>query len=328
MRTLMQCYPSRVRRLAAAVAAGTLLPAAAGAQAGASAATVLELPSSARAMALGDAYAAIGDDDASLFYNPAGIAALGRVSASLSVQRHVASSTLAAGAFALPLWRGVLGVGVQALDYGSAPEIVPDPEFGGERGIETGAEIGAQDVVLSVGYAATLGTPGLAAGTGVGLTAKYVHQQVAGEGGGTPAFDIGIAQRLGERLSLGASVQNLGGELTLAGASAPLPRTLRFGAALQLPTVGALALQATAEGVRPREGSVVPAGGLEATWRSRNGIAVAARVGGAGTPEDAAGSALSFGAGIAARTLALDYAYRGYDAIGGSVHRVGIRWHR
>lgn len=311
-----------------AAAALTLAPATLAAQAGASAATVLELPSSARAMALGDAYAAIAGDDAALFYNPAGLATLTTASATLSVQRHIAASTLAAGSFALPLGPGTLGLGVQALDYGSEPEIVPDPEFGGERGMETGARIGAQDVVLSLGYAASFGKGGAVAGTGVGIAAKWVRQQVAGESGSAAAVDVGLSQRISERVSLGAAVQNVGGDLTLAGASAPLPRTLRFGAALQLPTVGALALQATAEGVKPRQGDVLPAAGLEATWRSRNGVQVAARAGGAGKPEDAAGSTLSFGAGVSARTLSLDYAYRGYDAVGGGVHRVGVRWHR
>lgn len=310
----------------AVLALTVLTPAALRAQGGASAATVLELPSSARAMALGDAYTAITGDDAVLFYNPAGLAAATGTSASFSVQRHVAASTLAAGSVALQLGPGTLGIGVQALDYGSEPEIVPDPEFGGERGIETGAQVGAQDVVLSLGYAASFGSA--LGGTGVGFAAKYVRQQVAGESGGAPAFDAGVSHRVSDRLSIGAAVQHVGGDLTLAGASAPLPRTIRFGAALQLPTIGALALQATAEGVKPREGSVLPSAGLEATWRAANGVQVAARVGGAGKPEEAAGSAVSFGAGIAARTLALDYAYRGYEVVGGGVHRVGVRWHR
>ena len=313
---------------AALLALAILAPGTLRAQAGASAATVLELPSSARAMALGDAYTAMGGDDAVLFYNPAGLSTTTGTSASLSVQRHVASSTLAAASVALQLGPGALGLGVQALDYGSEPEIVPDPEFGGERGMETGAEIGARDLVLSLGYAMSLGFGDRGMGTGVGLSAKYVRQQVAGESGGAAAFDVGIAQRLSERLSLGAALQNLGGDLALGGASAPLPRVLRVGAALQLPSVGALALQATAEGVKAREGSVLPAGGLEATWRAANGVQVAARVGGAGRADDAAGSALSFGAGVVARTLSLDYAYRGYDAVGGGVHRVGVRWRR
>ena len=312
----------------AAAAALALAPTTLAAQAGASAATVLELPSSARAMALGDAYAAMAGDDAVLFYNPAGLATLAATSASFSVQRHVAASTLAAGSLALQLGPGTLGFGVQALDYGSEPEVVPDPEFGGERGMETGAQVGAQDVVLSLGYATSFGVGDTGSGTGIGVAANYVRKQVAGESGGAAAVDVGVTQRITERVSLGAAIQNLGGDLTLAGASAPLPRTLRFGAALQLPAVGALALQATAEGVKPREGSVLPAAGLEATWRARNGVQVAGRVGGAGKPEDAAGSSLSFGAGVAARTLSLDYAYRGYDTVGGGVHRVGVRWHR
>ena len=80
--------------------------------------------------------------------------------------------------------------------------------------------------------------------------------------------------------------------------------------------------------MKPREGSLVPSGGVEASGRSGIGIAVAARVGGAGTTEDAAGSELTCVAVISAGCLAVVYAYRGYDGIGGGVDRVGLVWHR
>ena len=308
--------------LVALVALVALAPLALGAQAGSSAAIVLELPASTRAMALGGAYGAVGSDDAVLFYNPAGLATVERMSAGLSVQRHLASSTLAAASGAAHVGPGTLGLGLQVLDYGSEPEIVPDPAYGGERGIATGNDVSAQDLVATVGY-------GLARGRlRAGLGAKLVRQRIAGASGSAPAFDIGGAMDLPYGATLSAALQNVGGDLAIAGTSAPLPKHLRLGAAMPIRGLMPVDLFVTGQLVQPREGRALPAGGIEAQWRSTNGLQLAARAGAASRPEDSAASMLTFGAGLASRHLGLDYAYQGYDLVGGGVHRLGVRWQR
>ena len=293
-----------------------------GAQAGATAAIVLELPASPRAMALGNAYAAMGGDEASLFYNPAGLATLERAAGGLSVQRHLASSTLAALAVAGSVGPGTVALGLQVLDYGSEPELVPDPVYGGERGLATGADVSAQDLVLSLGYGATIGR------VRAGAAAKFVRQRVADRSGGVAAFDVGVAGDLPRGITLGVALQHLGPELEIAGVAAPLPRQLRVAAMMPLPSAGPIALAATAQLTRPRESGTLPAGGIEAAWRSSNGLRFAARAGAADRPDESAASALTFGAGLAARHLALDYAWQGYETVGGAVHRLGVRWER
>ena len=292
------------------------------AQAGASAAIVLELPASARAMALGNAYAAIGGDEAALFYNPAGLATIERAAGGLSVQRHLASSTLASLAVAASAGPGTIALGLQVLDYGSEPEVVPDPAYGGERGITTGADVSAQDLAVSLGYAATVGR------LRVGATGKFVRQRVADRSGGVAAFDVGIAGDLARGLTIGAALQHLGPDLAVAGVAAPLPRQLRVAAMMPLPSAGPVALSATAQLTRPRESDMLPSGGIEAAWRSSNGVRFVARAGAAARPDESAASALTFGAGLAARHLALDYAWQGYETVGGAVHRLGVRWER
>ena len=86
---------------------------------GQTAAVVLELPASARALALGDAVTAVGHDDAMIFYNPAQLASLNGLAASLSLQRYLESTTLAALSAAAGFGPGTVGVGIQSLSYGS-----------------------------------------------------------------------------------------------------------------------------------------------------------------------------------------------------------------
>ena len=121
-----------------------VVPAAALAQAqgGASAAIILELPASPRAMALGGAGTSL-EGDAAIFYNPAQLAAVQHVAASLSAQRYIFSSTLGAFSAAARIGPGTAAIGVQALEYGSEDEVVPDENFGGERGRLTGATVDA-----------------------------------------------------------------------------------------------------------------------------------------------------------------------------------------
>jgi hypothetical protein len=149
----------------------------AGAQAtstgGRHAAVILELPASARAQALGGGYAALVDDDAAVFYNAAQLVAPAAPdrSAGLSIQQYFASSTVAALSGAMRLGPGALALGIQVLNYGSEDEIVPDPNFGGQRGMATGGTVSASDMVLSAGYGVT------ARRVRLGGAAKLVRQR-------------------------------------------------------------------------------------------------------------------------------------------------------
>ena len=91
----------------ALIGALVLVPAASLAQGGRTGAIVLELPASARALALGGAYVAAGADDAALFYNPSQLATLEGRAASMSVQPYIEGSTLGALSAAFQLGPGL-----------------------------------------------------------------------------------------------------------------------------------------------------------------------------------------------------------------------------
>jgi hypothetical protein len=292
------------------------------AQGGRTGAIVLELPSSARALALGGAFVALGADDASLFYNASQLATIEGKAASMSVQPYLEGSTLGAASVAFNVGVGTIGVGVQMLSYGSADEVVCDDSTGCERGEATGRTISASDVALSVGYGVTVRI------VRVGLAAKYVRQSVADASGGVPAVDLGAAIDLWRGATVGVTIQNIGPGLKTANATAPLPRILRVGAALPWRGVGPFDVLGTIEVAQFRTGDVVPLGGAEMTWTSANGLALSARVGALAQTTGAATSPVSFGAGVRARRFALDYAYQSFDALALSTHRFGLRWWR
>jgi len=304
------------------VALGAGVPAISLAQGGRTAAIVLELPSSARALALGGAYVAAGADDAALFYNPSQLATVEGRAASMSVQPYIEGSTLGAVSAAFQLGPGTVGVGVQVLSYGSADEYVCDETTGCERGEATGRTVSANDVAASVGYGMTWRMVRL------GAAAKYVQQSLADASGGVPALDVGAAIDVWRGATVGVSIQNVGPDLKTAGSSAPLPRFLRLGASLPWRGVGPFDVLGTLELAQHSEGDVLPFGGAEVTWTSANGLAFSARVGALAQSDGAATSRVSFGGGVRARHFALDYAYQSFDVLALTTHRFGLRWWR
>jgi hypothetical protein len=139
------------RRCGALVVAGLSLAGAARAQApGTVGGVLLEVPATARAMALGGAYAAVMGDAGAVFVNPAGLAPIKRLAVSASYERYLLDSQFAGASIATRVGKFDLGFGLHVLDFGSDSAFVPDPAFGGDRGRATGATIGAYHA-LAVG---------------------------------------------------------------------------------------------------------------------------------------------------------------------------------
>lgn len=293
------------------------------AQAGANAAIILELPASARALALGDAFVAVSGGDAMLFYNPAQLSSLkarGR-SASLSIQRYLASSTLGAASVSARFKRGTLGIGAQMLDYGDAEEIVADPASGTARGIPTGG------IVSGVNYAVSAAFAGRWRRARVGVAAKYVTQRLAGTGDGSFAADFGAAVDGWRGTTLAIAAQNLGGDVELAGMASPLPAKLRVGASVPVWRSTSASLLGAVELTRTRGAGASVGGGLELQFNRRPGLDLFLRAGARDLPDGAAARPVTFGGGVRARRLALDYAYQGFETLGGT-HRFGVTWWR
>jgi len=275
------------------------------------------LPGSTRSAALGGAGVALVGDAGAMFANPAGIATIRHLSLEGSYEPYLAGSALSTAALALRVGRWTWGVGAQTLDYGSEPEIVPDPATGGRQGMPTGASFHPYEALATTSFVYRRGF------AAIGVTGKYDRQQIGAEVSDAWAGDVGLAIAVFDIMAVGVSVQNLGGDL---GNGALLARRTRAGLTLNYTDPqGTYRLLTTLEGQWTRDRSVVLVQGVEGGMVT-GGVGLVGRVGYATRPSVTAASRFTFGGGVVLGRLAMDYAFQAYDALGGGTHRVGLRW--
>lgn len=303
---------------AALVAALALLAAGARTVAAQSEGSVLAvIPASTRAVAMGGAGVALVGDATAIFANPAGIATVRRMALEGAYERYIGGTALSVAAMAMRFGRFNWGIGAQALDYGSEPEIIPDTSTGGRRGTPTGVVFSAVDVLAA---SSLVYRHGLLA---FGATAKYARQAIGGSSGDAWAGDVGMALAIFDLMAFGIAVRNLGGT---TGPDARLPRNAGVGLTLnytdpqgtfRLLTTGEVQWGEGTSWIVGAEGGIV-VGGLA-------GAGLVGRVGFAKRPPEVEGSPLSLGAGVVIGRLQVDYAYRGFASLG-TTHRLGLRW--
>jgi hypothetical protein len=115
--------------------------------------------------------------------------------------------------------------------------------------------------------------------------------------------------------------------LRLAAVTAPLPWTWRVSFAAPAVTTGAFSLRPLAEVRQPSGGTTAGVVATEGTWHaSAGGPVLSARAGYAFTGNGEDRSPLTLGGGVTLGRITVDYAYEGFDALGGATHRVGLRF--
>lgn len=293
---------------------GTAAPLRAQEGAGTSSGVLLQLAPAPRPLALGGAYAALARDPYALFYNPGRLAGTARA---FGAAYHAYPVGVTAGAVAatLPFGRLAFALGVHYLDLGEVEVLEPDPAYAGQRGRPTGEVADGGEVLAAIGGAFALG-PSLR----VGAAAKALRLGLAGASDQGFAADLGAsATLLRGRLHLGAAVQNLGPDVG-PGRGAPLPRTVRAGAAIDVADVGGVRTAVAVDAVHVEQ-RLSFAAGLEAGYRSSAGLGLVARAGfDARARTGDAASPVTLGAGIAFGRFGLDYAYRGVGPLGATHH--------
>ncbi len=280
---------------------------------------VLTLPTSARALALAGAYAAVVGDEGSVFANPAGMAAIPHAALGLSYQPYAKGAYLASGAAAGRAGRFDFGLGVQMLHFGQDTVLRPDPAAAGPMASAySSAAVGAATYRFGM--------------FSVGASAKYVQDHVATADttlvdASGPGFDVGGALTFFDIAAFGVVVENLGADLTTGGGvRAPLPRAVRAGFSLNIVDPEETArLMVVGDWVAPRGAGDYWAFGVEggAVW---GGIGLLGRVGigTAGAPADRRSAA--FGVSLVYHDLLLDWGYQRQSTLGGGASRFGLRW--
>ena len=211
------------------------------------------------------------------------------------------------------------------LDFGGDSVIVPDPAFGGDRGLATGQIITAYNALVVGALAYRRGM------LSVGGSMKYLREQI-GSGASPYAAqgvtgDLGLAIAVFDIMAIGAAVQNVGGSLSSAsGTRTPMPRTVRLGFTINfIDPQGTARFMTTVDWIHPPLGDSYAALGFEGGIVAR-GLGIVGRAGVAAGRAPGDRRPFSFGGGLVVKSVRVDYAWQGYATLGAASHRFGIRW--
>lgn len=188
-----------------------------------SGALVLKQAVGARAQGMGEAFTAVADDAASLYWNAGAMSFNPGTRITAAYLQGLAGSTYGQMMFTQNLnqW-GSFGLGMILLQAG---EIILDEPDGSERKVAS-----QTDIIAQAGYAIKIMDK---LGVGVGL--KIFDSTLAEEASAT-AFgaDFGIFLAVNENAALGMSIQNVGTEIKYKEEGDPMPLVARAGGSYKI----------------------------------------------------------------------------------------------
>ncbi len=181
---------------------------------GTTAATFLEIPVSARAIAFGSAFSAVADDASSLYWNPAGSARLQQTEVLFTHMNWIADIGFDYTAVAVPVGTfGTVGLSFTALTMGDmAVRTIEKPEGTGEL-------FSASSIAIGFHYARSLSDK-----FSIGFTGKYIRESIWHMNSSAFAMDIGIlyTTQFFNNMKIGAIISNFGSDMQMTGRDARL----------------------------------------------------------------------------------------------------------
>lgn len=184
----------------------------------------LKIKADARSAAMGDAYAAVGNDLSALFVNPAGITHINRYEISSSYLDWVVGSQM--GTFAIGAKTGLATVALNFAYFATEEfEETSSSQPGG-----TGRMVRGSDTAAGITLAKQM-TDKLS----VGANVRWVNEDLFLTSYSSIDFDFGTLFYTGFRSSrLGVSMRNLGSEKTVIGQKARLPVAFNMSGAAEV----------------------------------------------------------------------------------------------
>lgn len=181
----------------------------------------LRLGNGARASGMGEAFTAVADDATSVYWNPAGLAAVDDVELNLSHTEWLIDIRFEQISVVNEMFGGAVGLAFTGLFYGDLdrygdyPSLTPDGTFA------------PYDFALSAGYGKDI-LPNLAAGAAV----KLIYEKIDFESATSWAVDLGLSHKsMIEGLTLAATLLNLGPQAKFVEEKFYPPFQARIGAA-------------------------------------------------------------------------------------------------
>jgi hypothetical protein len=266
---------------------------------------VLTLPGGTQALGVGDAFVA-GRGPEVIFYNPAHLAMQPGMAA--SVQRYGSASTGTSFASVMALPGSAVGIGVQYLEFSDGATL-------GQRGTVNASSLAASFALNPPAFKTIRS----------GVTVKYVEERIGATRDGGVAVDAGLSRDFFGRATLAIVAQNIGGGINVSGAEAGLPVRYVLGGAFRAPPfLTYFDATAVASIGYLRDGTAVPAAGIELGYVPLDGWAVTLRAGARRVVDLSDAGTFTLGAGLSLDRVSLDYAYHPMGNVGAS-HRMGFR---
>jgi hypothetical protein len=227
-------------------------------KAGLNSAAFLKVGVGARQAALGSAVTSMDEDVTNMFWNPAGIALKEQsAQASFTYNNWIGGLSQEAAAVSYN-WAdiGTIGIGFQSFgisgiaadrDNGYA-----DPQL---QALVTdqinSSTYDYQDLLLQATYSRYI-TDYLT----LGVSVKYIHEKIDDIGTGTVGFDLGTVYNIGLLgWTIGARVNNLGGDLKFIDFASPIPLTFSIGTSVVPVDQGITRWMLALDIVKPQDGT-------------------------------------------------------------------------
>ncbi|MFI5362638.1 MAG: PorV/PorQ family protein [Elusimicrobiota bacterium] len=281
----------------------------------------LLLDTSARGVAMGGAMTAATNDSSSIYWNPAGLSQVPRLSTSFMFADYVAGITYQAASYAQRVNdTSVFGAGVRYLDGGSVPQT-------NISGIGEGT-FTPYSYVAELGWGQSiydLSDSGM--DLSMGVTARAIHTSLGTNSATGFGGDWGIQSRFyatSMTYDIGLAIQNLGSGEKFDQVRDSMPARVRFGGAVKLVPPLTLSL----EGIAPINNVPAAAFGVEYALQIERGIKASARAGLNSQNYDSLGlaSIVSFGVGLALSNFSFDYAFVPEGVLGVAAHRLSLSY--
>ncbi|MFA6027234.1 MAG: PorV/PorQ family protein, partial [Ignavibacteriaceae bacterium] len=175
---------------------------------GTAAAQFLKISAGARPMGMGETFVAVANDVSTLYWNPAGITNMDKISVGASHTQWFAEIFHNYAGMVIPLSESDgLGISVQSLSTNEQEVTTVEKPDG------AGIYYSVNNVAIGISYARKLTDL-----FSVGVTAKYIQEDLFNESANTFALDIGTYLKTGfHNLVIAMCVSNFGGNMQLEG---------------------------------------------------------------------------------------------------------------
>lgn len=278
---------------------------------GTTTAQFLKLGAGARAAGIGDAYAGVSDDSTAIYWNPAGLTQIEKMSVSLMHVIWFGDIFYDWLSYVYPVSdTGAVGIGAQYLSYGDL-----------KATDETGTEISnlrPYDLAVTISYASNISD------ILAGINVKYISSQIK-ERADAFAIDVGGMYKFTKRRrhigSIGIAVQNVGTKMKFVSESESLPMNIKLGGLYRI--AGSNWIYVLDVNF-PIDNSINVGTGTEYTYKIDDDMSVSGRVGYNTKTKDIEGlKGLTAGFGIGYFNYNIDYAFVPFGNLG-NTHRMSL----